>query len=158
MRPRPAKVGGLRQGRPAPARAQALRYAQPKLMSTDNLSVRNILKKAIDRVLDDGVAPDTALQNAQREVDQLLGKPPGTTAQALWRHAGPGAPLCCFQIASMARYQQPSRCGIRRSPYWQEDRRYARAAAVASVVMRDGRTRDALKSAAASALAQRAKK
>lgn len=53
---------------------QQLKYAKPKLMSVDNLSVRNILKKAIDRSLDEGVAPETALRDAQAEVDQLLGQ------------------------------------------------------------------------------------
>lgn len=53
---------------------QQLKYAKPKLMSVDNLRVRDILKKAIDRTLDEGVAPDTALKEAQAEVDQLLGQ------------------------------------------------------------------------------------
>ncbi|HEY0586662.1 MAG TPA: extracellular solute-binding protein [Pseudoduganella sp.] len=53
---------------------QQLKYAKPKLMSVDNLRVRNILKKAIDRALDDGVAPETALRDAQAEVDHLLGQ------------------------------------------------------------------------------------
>jgi sn-glycerol 3-phosphate transport system substrate-binding protein len=53
---------------------QQLKYAKPKLMSVDNLRVRNILKKAIDRTLDEGVAPETALRDAQAEVDRLLGQ------------------------------------------------------------------------------------
>jgi ABC-type glycerol-3-phosphate transport system substrate-binding protein len=53
---------------------QQLQYAKPKLMSVDNLKVRNILKKAIDRTLDDGVAPEVALRGAQAEVDKLLGQ------------------------------------------------------------------------------------
>jgi ABC-type glycerol-3-phosphate transport system substrate-binding protein len=53
---------------------QQLKYAKPKLMSVDNLKVRNILKKAIDRTLDDGVAPEVALTDAQAEVDKLLGQ------------------------------------------------------------------------------------
>lgn len=53
-----------------------LKFAKPKLMSTDNLQVRNILKKAIDRVLDGGVAPDVALRGAQQEVNRLLGQSP----------------------------------------------------------------------------------
>lgn len=53
---------------------QQLKYAKPKLMSVDNLRVRNILKKAIDRALDERVAPVTALKDAQAEVDQLLGQ------------------------------------------------------------------------------------
>jgi len=53
---------------------EQLRYAKPKLMSVDNLRVRNILKKAIDRTLNEGVAPETALGDAQAEVDKLLGQ------------------------------------------------------------------------------------
>lgn len=53
---------------------QQLKYAKPKLMSADNLRVRNILKKAIDQVLEKGVAPGVALKDAQAEVDQLLGQ------------------------------------------------------------------------------------
>jgi sn-glycerol 3-phosphate transport system substrate-binding protein len=53
---------------------QQLRYAKPKLMSVDNLKVRNILEKAIDRTLDEGVAPELALRDAQAEVDKLLGQ------------------------------------------------------------------------------------
>jgi ABC-type glycerol-3-phosphate transport system substrate-binding protein len=48
-----------------------LQYAKPKLMSTNNLAVRNILKTAIDRSLDDGEAPEVSLSKAQREVDKL---------------------------------------------------------------------------------------
>lgn len=51
---------------------QQLKFAKAKLMSVDNLKVRNILKKAIDRTLDQGVAPEIALRDAQAEVDQLL--------------------------------------------------------------------------------------
>lgn len=51
-----------------------LKYAKPKLMSVDNLRVRNILKKAIDRVLEHDVAPESALRDAQAEVDHLLGQ------------------------------------------------------------------------------------
>jgi len=51
-----------------------LKYAKPKLMSIENLKVRDILKKAIDRTLDENVAPADALQRAQHEVDQLLGQ------------------------------------------------------------------------------------
>jgi hypothetical protein len=43
-------------------------------MSVDNLRVRNILKKAIDRVLEHEVAPESALRDAQAEVDHLLGQ------------------------------------------------------------------------------------
>ncbi|HEU4777294.1 MAG TPA: hypothetical protein VFS95_10740, partial [Telluria sp.] len=53
---------------------QQLKYGKPKLMSVDNLKVRNILKQAIDRTPEDGVAPETALRDAQAEVDQLLGQ------------------------------------------------------------------------------------
>jgi len=53
---------------------QQLKYAKPKLMSVENLKVRNILKKAIDRSLDAGVAPEAALRDAQDEVDRLLGQ------------------------------------------------------------------------------------
>jgi sn-glycerol 3-phosphate transport system substrate-binding protein len=49
-----------------------LRYTGPRGMATDNLQVRKILKKAIDRCLDDNVPAETALQDAQSEVDQLL--------------------------------------------------------------------------------------
>lgn len=52
------------------ARAQ-LKYAQPKLMAIDNLRVREILKKAIDRCLDGGADPHTALQAAQQEIEAL---------------------------------------------------------------------------------------
>lgn len=52
---------------------QQLKYAKPKLMSVDNLAVRNILKKAIDRTLEEG-GPKTALSDVQAEVDQFLGQ------------------------------------------------------------------------------------
>lgn len=53
---------------------QQLKFAKSKLMSVENIRVRNILKKAIDSVLEDGVLPETALGTAQSEVDQLLGQ------------------------------------------------------------------------------------
>lgn len=53
---------------------QQLKYARPKLMSVENFKVRNILKKAIDRTLDEGAAPEVALREAQAEVDRLLGQ------------------------------------------------------------------------------------
>jgi sn-glycerol 3-phosphate transport system substrate-binding protein len=49
-----------------------LNYTRPKVMSTDNLQVRKALKKAIDLCLDHNVPAGVALQQAQREVDQLL--------------------------------------------------------------------------------------
>lgn len=51
-----------------------LKFVKPKIMATDNLKVREIVKKSIDRCLDEGMAPDKALQMAQKEVDQLLGQ------------------------------------------------------------------------------------
>jgi sn-glycerol 3-phosphate transport system substrate-binding protein len=51
-----------------------LKYAKPRLMSIENLKIRDILKKAIDRALDDDIEPADALQKAQREVDQILGQ------------------------------------------------------------------------------------
>ncbi|MBV8464443.1 MAG: extracellular solute-binding protein [Burkholderiales bacterium] len=48
-----------------------LPYAHPKLMTLENLRVRNILKHAIDNCLDDDMPPQKALQQAQREVEQL---------------------------------------------------------------------------------------
>jgi len=51
-----------------------LRFAKSKVMSFDNLRVRDILKHAIDRSLDEGVDPAMALGDAQREVDRVLGQ------------------------------------------------------------------------------------
>lgn len=47
-------------------------FTRPKLMSTDNLLLRRVLKKAIDQCLDDNVPAGLALRQAQRKVDQLL--------------------------------------------------------------------------------------
>lgn len=61
-------------GDPAFARVrEQLKYAHSKLMTIENLKVRNVIKRAIDRTLNDGVAPGAALQDAQREVHLLLG-------------------------------------------------------------------------------------
>jgi sn-glycerol 3-phosphate transport system substrate-binding protein len=51
-----------------------LSHTGPRGMSTDNLQVRKALKMAIDRCLDDNVPAETSLQDAQKEVDQLLGR------------------------------------------------------------------------------------
>ncbi|WP_296002317.1 extracellular solute-binding protein [Rugamonas sp.] len=51
-------------------RAQ-LKYAKPKLMSTNNMRLRTVLKQAIDRVLDEGMDPAASLRWAQREADRL---------------------------------------------------------------------------------------
>ena len=49
-----------------------LSYTRPRGMSTDNLQVRKALKTAIDRCIDDNVPAETALRDAQAEVNQLL--------------------------------------------------------------------------------------
>ena len=51
---------------------QQLRYARPKLMAADNLKVREILKRAIDRALEQGMDPARSLHQAQMEVERLL--------------------------------------------------------------------------------------
>jgi len=51
---------------------QQLSFTGPRGMSADNLQVRNVLKTAIDRCLDDDVSAETALRDAQGEVDKLL--------------------------------------------------------------------------------------
>jgi len=48
-----------------------LKYAKPKLMGTDNLRLRTILKQAIDRALNDGMDPAASLRQAQRDADRL---------------------------------------------------------------------------------------
>ena len=51
---------------------QQLKYAKPKLMASDNLKVRELIKAAIDSCLKDGVSPQTALEFAQQKIDKLI--------------------------------------------------------------------------------------
>jgi ABC-type glycerol-3-phosphate transport system substrate-binding protein len=51
-----------------------LKFAKPKIMAANNLKVREIVKKAIDRCLNESMDPEKALQMAQKEVDQLSGQ------------------------------------------------------------------------------------
>lgn len=53
------------------ARGQ-IRFARPKLAALHNLTVRGIVRSAIDRSLEGGIDPQTALRTAQNEVDTLL--------------------------------------------------------------------------------------
>lgn len=46
--------------------------AAAKLMTLNNLRVRGVIKAAIDRTLDEGVAPETSLAEAQRVIEQIL--------------------------------------------------------------------------------------
>jgi sn-glycerol 3-phosphate transport system substrate-binding protein len=48
-----------------------LKYAKPKIMAANNLKMRAILKSAIDKSLNEGVAPEIALRQAQQEIRQL---------------------------------------------------------------------------------------
>jgi sn-glycerol 3-phosphate transport system substrate-binding protein len=59
----------------APRLHRQLKFARAKLMTANNLKVRTILKQAIDKSLDQGVAPAVALKQAQQEVTLLEGKP-----------------------------------------------------------------------------------
>jgi sn-glycerol 3-phosphate transport system substrate-binding protein len=49
-----------------------LQYAHPKLMTINFIEIRNILKRAIDRTLDNGQDAKQSLDQAQQEADQLL--------------------------------------------------------------------------------------
>lgn len=46
-------------------------YAQLKMMGIQNLKIRESLKKAIDRTLDEGMQPEKSLKKAQQELDKF---------------------------------------------------------------------------------------
>jgi sn-glycerol 3-phosphate transport system substrate-binding protein len=55
----------------APRVFQQFKFARAKLAVAHNLKVRSILKQAIDQSLDQGVAPATALRQAQQQIAEL---------------------------------------------------------------------------------------
>lgn len=55
----------------APRIFQQFKYAKAKLAVAHNLKMRAILKQAIDQALDQGMAPATALKQAQQQIAEL---------------------------------------------------------------------------------------
>jgi len=68
----PALQGRYTSDEPYVRVRSQLRFSHPKLMTAHYLEVRGILKRAIDRTLDEGMDAGESLRQAQGEVDRLL--------------------------------------------------------------------------------------